>query len=218
MVSTAHHLRRRSLLAAIGLPLAGCFAQDEDCQPFNHPAYQQWWLGPVGTVVRFVNEAGRVYTLTVEKIEIREQDADEGSSCDRSAIHSLRGGDGHLFLMTFDQEIRSTAPLDQQRLLMILVAGLLVSGANAYFVVNPVSDPLNVRVLNTGEVLTYSPTRTIRGVTYTDVLEVTTPPGHPGRSPQAGKFDNTWVRVAVARGVGLLQYELADGQVFTRVP
>jgi hypothetical protein len=212
-------LCRRTLLASLLALFAGCVSERDDCEPFNHPAYQQWWLGPAGTVVRFTNEAGRTYSITVEKVEVIDGARGESGTCERYALHSLRGGDEHRFSLSFAQEIGTNAPLDQQRLAMFFTSGLLIQQANTYFIVSPVGDPLNVRVLaESGDVHTYSPTRTIRGVTYTDVLEVTTPPGHPTRTPPAGKFDNTWVRVAVARSVGLLQYELADGQVFTRVP
>jgi hypothetical protein len=199
-----------------------------DCAGFENPNAAQWMPFVSSSERAFTSQSGEVRNLRVTNVETegpyREtQYAPDASqvSCQRDSRLTLTHSDDRVWTeWEFTNiEDRQGQPIGEQRLLLSVVTGVVGQTGPPYspgyvFTLEDLADPFNASVDSGGIVHAYYPTRTINGVSYSDVLESSIP--RDGRYGPLALPAADWVRIVIARGVGLVQYELRNGQIFTR--
>jgi hypothetical protein len=192
-------------------------------------------MGSLGVRTVYSDQNGQTATFTL---------ADVKTDADRIELVTPGGGDklddcrntskflyasqdrGYEFTMEFAQLVfKPGDPVDQQWLL-VAIETINPNDRNAsqdYYsfrldrLTNP-PQPIGVGGgLSTDYASRYDATSSIDGVTYTDVLEATWASANPRRLEGANPPpEANWLRVVIARNIGLVQFETADGRVFTR--
>jgi hypothetical protein len=224
----------RFFVGLVCLSLAGCPSSDEplvsrDCAGFENPGAAQWMPVTSNADQAFTSQSGEVRNLRVTNIETdppyRETEYAPDASqvaCIRNSTVTLTGPDNRISTewQFTNIEDRQGQPIAEQRLLLQVTTRVVgQTGApfspSYFFRLHNLTEAFNASVDANGAVHTYYSTRTINGVSYSDVLEESisrdNPYGGPLALPEAD-----WIRIVVARGVGLVQYELRNGQIFTR--
>lgn len=213
-------LRRHGLLACCGwLPLAGCesYVWVEDvCKAFDHPQASDWVIGAVGDQSTFVDGTAVVAQWRLSRIDA----SDDSPTYNSEGQWETCENDRTLWFDRAATDDRLRQRFSQQR--------SKDGSRNALFLYLSPDDPLyatelrfdltdavaHVQSPRSGQAGRHDATRTIGTAQYTDVFEVTLQDLavlKPGLSSE-----RAWVRAVVARRVGLVQYELRDGRVFTR--
>jgi hypothetical protein len=214
--------------------LASCTPDEDpwmsrDCAGFENPNAAQWMPFVSNSERAFTSQSGEVRNLRVTNVETegpyRETESAPDAtqvSCLRNSTITLAGPDTRVSTQWefTNIEDRQGQPVEDQRLLLSVTTRVIgQTGApfspSYFFRLHNLMDPFNASVDANGALHAYYPTRTINGVSYSDVLEESisrdNPYGGPLALPEAD-----WVRIVIARGVGLVQYELRNGQIFTR--
>jgi hypothetical protein len=229
-------LRSRLFVVLACFSLAGCPSSDEpllsrDCAGFENPGAAQWMPVASNADQAFTSRSGELRNLRVTNIETdppyRETEyAPDASqvSCIRNSTVTLTGPDIRIsteweFTNIEDQQGQ---PIEQQRLLLSVITRVVGQGQTGppyspsyNFRLHDLADPFNASVGSSGATRAYYPTRTINGVSYTDVLEASIR-RNDASYPPLSLPEADWVRIVIARGAGLVQYELRNGQIFTR--
>ncbi len=214
--------------------LTSCQRVSRQCGGFDHPLAEAWTGNDGLSEVRsFVNDAGnrKSYSLqSIDKSGPRTNTGRSGSdpnmiSCFETARYLyVQSDDDIAYELDFVQrEVRGDQPIDSQNLTLVVNTQNPV-GENTDIIVRPWFELANLE-LNTSldtsegtapsEASGYIPEATIGGTIYVDLLQHTFN-DNSERFP-SGLVDEEaqWVRVLVARDVGLLQYELLNGTVYT---
>ena len=224
-------------LSGAALVLAACgTGGSRVCTPFDHPEGALWsgtangdvagavrtFAGGTGAPVRFVAEAP--VTDDERTVTDHRVDDDDEVTCvkgaeyrhvadDRSVAWSLRfrqteSRSGQPFenqLLKLDIEVESPPGMDiPDHLFRFPLLSLLDSSSN-----NFTSDTATGR---------YLASAAIGGTVYTDVLERTLIDRDALFAREETADAARWVRVVVARGAGLVEYELLDGTIYTLAP
>ena len=118
-------------------------------------------------------------------------------------------------------EDRQGQPIAEQRLLLDITTRVIGQPSPPYapiyeFALHDLAAPFNSGTYQSGISYTYDPARTINGVAYSDVLEGSIRRDNSSYGPLSVP-EADWVRIVIARGPGLVQFELRNGQVFTRM-
>jgi hypothetical protein len=217
------------------LSLAGCPSSDDplvsrDCAGFEDPRAAQWMPVPLNAAQSFANESGEARNLQVTDVKTDPPYRQTGYAadstqlfCQRSSTLALTGPDNRIWTEWQFAKIedRQGQPLAEQRLILA-VTTVVVDQVGApyspiyYFGLENLTGPFN-NGFDSGSGVTqaYYLTRTIGGVAYPDVLEASVQRSDRSYGPLSLP-EADWVRIVIARGVGLVQYELRNGQIFTR--
>jgi hypothetical protein len=173
---------------------------------------------------------GEIRTLVVSEINTDPPYRETGYapdaahlSCLRYFTLTLKGSDSRISTeWQFENlEQRQGQPIADQRLTLKVTTSVIGQVDSPFpppynFALENLSDPFNVSVDSLNIAHTYYPALTIDGVPYTDVLEASIQ-RNDGRYMPLFLPEADWVRIVIARGTGLIQYELRNGQIFTRM-
>jgi hypothetical protein len=223
----------RFVVGLVCLSLAGCPSSDEplvsrDCAGFENPNADQWKPVALNADQPFVSQSGELRNLRVTNVETEGPYRETAYAPDATQVHCFRlstltlTGSDNRFSTEWqfsNIEDRQGQPVEEQRLLLTVTTRVVGQTGAPFspsynFWLHNLTDPLNTGADSGGFGNAYYPTRTINGVSYSDVLD--------SRIPQDGRYgplalpEADWVRIVIARGVGLVQYELRNGQIFTR--
>ncbi len=232
--------RRSSLRSYLGvglmcLWLAGCRPEEDppvsrDCTGFENPNADQWMPFVSNAEGAFEGPSGEIRSLRVTHVETQgpyreTQNVPDAThvNCLRTSTLTLTHSDDRI-TTTWDLvniEERQGQPIAEQRLTLLVTTSVAAAARPPYppsygFRLEDPADPYN-STSDFGVGHAYHPTRTIDGVVYSDVLEASVQRSDNEYEPLSIP-DADWVRIVIARGVGLVQYELRNGQVFTRRP
>jgi hypothetical protein len=213
-------MRRRSLtLALLVAAFGACVDNPRTCPAFDFDAANGWAVGQTGDVLRFASATGNTSELRLERADVdRPQPALGGgdSYCDMYAVyHYSRTGVDTLQVAFRQTQARGDVPPKDWSLTLEstvkLPQSLGVLAQTYSFALSRLPDP--------GDGSMYSPSRTIGGVSYIDVVEKVIGPEFTQAPVNDPRIPNelAWVRVAYARNVGLVEFELRDGTVYSRV-
>lgn len=203
--------------------------QSRDCAGFENPNAAHWMPFMSKSEQSFASPSGEVRNLHVTSIQTdppyRETEPAPDAtqvSCLRRSTLTLAGPDNRIATewQFTNIEDRQGQPIEEQRLLLSVTTRVVgQTGApfspSYFFRLYDLTQAFNASIDANGAVHSYYPTRTINGVFYSDVLEESIPRDNPYGGPLALP-EADWVRIVIARGVGLVQYELRNGQIFTR--
>lgn len=199
--------------------LGACEGSTRTCPAFDDAAANGWAVGQPGDIIRFSNADGDRIELKLDRTYVAgPQPAlfSGDSPCDIDAEYNYTrdGVDVLWVVLNEHQPGADVPPKDWSVTLFSTVkfpSSVNVVTTRYLFYLSRLPDP--------GDGSVYSPSRTIGGVSYTDVVEK----GVDRQNTQASVFDPrvpndlAWVRVAYARNVGLVEFELRDGTVYSRV-
>lgn len=222
-----------TLAITVPLLLAGCTnTASRLCPGFDHPGGMTWTGNATDGDVRTFADArgdGVTYELrSVERSEPREQGStdrtDDEVDCRMSAdyLYVSDALDTAVELSFMQLQGEADQPFDEQLLgLQVSVQSPIgrpvIPGPGFQFSLTDLDSTFNN--INADTVISsFSATASVGGMDYTEVLEETRLDGGQryadGEVPESGQ----WVRVVLANGVGLVQYELLNGTVYTLVP
>ena len=211
-----------AFLVVLFLSGSGCFSSstdpDEICTGFDHPLAGQWAVGAVGDTAWYTSSSGERRSFRIARIE--------QSTEPKINIVGESGWANCSFHRTYHYDVVETAlqvtityfhsrpnpdKQGEERFRAQIDAD---PSRSPYIFFVEISSP--VSATREDEVIRHDDSRTIGVVTYADVFELTRVGyGLNAVSPLA---EADWVRIVMARGAGLVQYELRDGRVFTRAP
>lgn len=214
-------MRRRLLPFTIvfAVALGACTENTRTCPAFDFAAAKGWAVGQLGDILRFANANGDMIELKLDRTYVSGPQPALGSGdsqCNIDAEYNYTR-DGVDVLWVVLQEVQPGADVPPEDWSLTLFSTVKFPSS-----VNVVTTRYLLylsRLPNPGDGSVYSPSRTIGGVSYTDVVET----GVDRQNTQASVFDPrvpndlAWVRVVYARNVGLVEFELRDGTVFSRV-
>jgi hypothetical protein len=207
-------------LALVVAALGACVGNPRTCPAFDFAAAKGWAVDQPGDLLRFANARGDRIELRLDRAEIAAQQSSaadgDSSPCDINAeYHYSRDGVDALWVVLNEHQPSASVPPEDWTLRLKSTvqfpSSVNVVTTSYLFYLSLLPDP--------GDGTVYSPSRTIGGIGYNDVVEQSI-----GREfTQAPVFDPripnelAWVRVAYARNVGLVEFELRDGTVYSRV-
>jgi hypothetical protein len=213
-------MRRRSLtLALFVAALGACTDNPRTCPAFDFAAANGWAAGQTGDILRFVSASGDTSEFRLERADVDGPQPALGggdSYCDIYAVyHYSRTGVDILQVALRQTQARADVPPQDWSLTLestvTLPQSLGVLAQTYSFALS--------RLPDAGDGSVYSPSRMIGGVSYVDVVEKVIGPEFtqaPVNDPRI-PTELAWVRVAYARNVGLVEFELRDGTIYSRV-
>jgi hypothetical protein len=213
-------MRRWFLTFALVVVAAlGACSDPRTCPAFDFAAANGWAVGQPGDILRFASANGDSSEFILDRVEVDGPQPALGggdSFCEIYAVyHYNRAGVDSLQVALRQTQARADVPPKDWSLTLESTvrfpSSVAVITTRYLFYLSQLPDP--------GDGTVYSPSRTIGGIGYNDVVEQSI-----GREfTQAPVFDPripnelAWVRVAYARNVGLVEFELRDGTVYSRV-
>lgn len=217
----------RAALATTALGVASlllaCVQGGDTCPGFDAPEARHWASTQIGTNLRFRSSTGEVWNFQLKSVHTDAAGPPSGSesgiggACTpHQTLRYVRLGANDGMRIVFEQFVPDSPSVTPPSL-DILVKAEPPSGTSMTYVEwSFVIDPLSASV-NQSNSRRYDAIRSLEGVRYQDVLEDR--PQSPGDiyGAMPADPDAAWVRVVLARDIGLLQFELLDGRVFTRV-
>jgi hypothetical protein len=214
-------MRRRSLTFALLLvaALSACVDNPRTCPAFDFAAADGWAVGQTGDTIRFSNAKGDTTDLRLDRTYVAgPQPAlfDGDSPCDIDAEYRYtRDGVNVLWVVLNERQRSANVPPEDWtlnlKITVVLPPFIDVLDQTYSFALSSLPDP--------GDGSVYSPSRTIGGVSYIDVVEKAIGPEFTQAPINNPRIPNelAWVRVAYARNVGLVEFQLRDGTVYSRV-
>ena len=215
-------------VAASALALPGCVdSASRLCPDFYHPAAGSWTGGDAeGDVRTFVDGAGGGVAYTLRSIDASGERVIESNDADDAEVTCLMSADYRYAADALDtafelgfvqREARLGQPVHEQLIdLRVDVEGPVdrpvAAGPEFEFDLLELDSTINNVVSDTVSGR-FVPTATLGGTAYRNLLEQTLLDSGARYAdvPAAAQ----WVRVLLAEGVGLVQYELLDGTVYT---
>lgn len=219
------------------LLLAGCDETSERmCDGFNHPLAEIWTENNgLGEVRAFAGSDGSQRNYVLESIVRSQPRIATGRGSDPNLVRCLESAD-YLYVesnsdvaFSFDfvqEDVRADSTIDNQtvRMKVDVQNPVGTSVENVQLTEFRLDDPERYDRLDSPNEnsnlfnIFFIPEATINGVNYTDLLQ------HEffdnsDRFNRGGEVvdDAKWVRMLLAKDVGLIQYELLSGEVFTLV-
>ncbi len=208
------------VLLPIVLLVVGCETSTKrECPAFFHPDYQEWAQQGVGETLIFTDQNGLTETFTVTEITFNEPFSTRGFgssesniSCDLTASEVLVGTDSsEIIIKQFEHsELSDTDLADEFFILRVDFSqgteGLrqfdfgIDLGERSSLIASTVDEQLRFSELEIGDVL------------YQDVITEEILEEQFFQNPDQVRI------VAIARGIGLVQYTRVNGSVFSLVP
>ena len=230
-------IARRGLLHTIAPLLAagilvGCTTQgSRPCSSFDHPDGARWSGGDApGDTRSFVDAAGRNVAFTLDSVTPNEPREVSSATEDDDEVTCLKSVEYRYVAAALDtawrldfvqREARRDDPLDGQIVRLALQVenppGRDVPGHDFAFVLSDLDSTFN-NVDSDTVTGRYLARVNVGGREYTDVLEQTLIDRAAGFDREDVDAPARWVRVLLAPGTGLVQYELLDGTVYTLAP
>lgn len=221
-------LRKLSISIALLalLFVSACEDGPKTCPVFDHPDEPLWDPAVPGNIVVFTNQAGDEVRYELKStVDDVPASVPARFNCVAYSVSSYYDDEKNVgFEVTLEHSIPDNAeddtiPIDQQFLFYTVqvVKEDTTYSDKSEFTLNNLEGAINNRLFG-GAVLQFTPTRTINGVTYTDVLERDLS-GFENVADYLSAYpdDVAWVRVVVAKNAGLVQYELLNGEIYTRM-
>ena len=215
------------LLTVAGLLLAACENNTtRQCPAFNHPLASEWQPRGLGETYVYSDADGNASSYTVDSIVNNEPFEESGRGTERDVTCTLTSeqvlrseATDEVFRFTFTQFDTANAPPAAQNLELDIVqeqpAGTQVS--QRYFFTP--SNPQIENIDNFVRVRTFVESLEIAGTQYTNLIDFSYLVNEETEISFANLFDSdlptVLSRVLLAEGVGLLQFERADGTVNT---
>jgi len=200
------------------LLLAGCDGAERICDGFHHPLAEIWTENNgLGEVRTFAGSKGSQRNFVLESVSCYEE-------ADYLYVES---NSDVAFSFDFVQEdVRADSAIENQivRMYVDVQNPVGTSVENIQLTEFWLSDPelIHGQLDSSDEnsnlfIINYIPEATINGVAYTDLLQHEFI-DNSGRFTRGEVLDDAkWVRMLLAKDVGLLQYELLSGEVFTLI-
>lgn len=228
----AHHILAVFLCCFV---LTGCESVSRNCEGFHHPLAEIWTGNDgLGEVRSFVDDAGNRKTYTLQSIDKTGPHVGRSNGSDSNLVpcyetaqyqYVQTDADIAYELDFLQRQIRRDQPLENQSVTLVVNTQNPV-GTDTDIIVRDwwYLDDLEFNAtLDSTENATwpgngsYFSEATIDGHVYVDLLQHTFYDNSERFTSGLVDEEAQWVRVLVAKGFGLLQYELLNGTVYTLV-
>ena len=213
---------------------AGCEKPSRLCVEFNHPLAQEFSTLVVGDSMMFSSSSGAVINYRLESIENNEPFTSSGQSghwplptihsssssdieCDLESEHTYVSSElGTVLLLKFEQIDTAGVPPEDQRLRMLMRISDLDYRPGSGFIFS-LSDLTSEYDYPGDGVRRYYESKLYGQIEYADVSEFTSYPDNFVFESDA-QIETRLSRVAISKGTGIVEFEQADGVVYTRIP
>ncbi|MBX2886675.1 MAG: hypothetical protein KTR32_42405 [Granulosicoccus sp.] len=213
--------------------ISACYPNSRVCSEHHHAATVIWTQGSgPGEEITFTSTTGEKQIFTLQSASMRGPAVKHGgdhhhddSTCQEATVVVYLRSDSQVAIgMLFDHldqsDIHSVSAQPIQLTVQVQGAG----GSDLFIGSNPrfwLDDLAHANPLLSAELVPssvrqdYIPHALVNDQTYVDLLQHTIlNPGQEYGSPSLP--DEQWVRVLLARDAGLVQYELLNGEIYTR--
>lgn len=204
--------------------ISACEDGPKTCPLFEHPSEAIWDPAIPGDVVVFSNQLGNEVRYELKNtIDDKATAVPDRASCVSRSISKYYSDDSNVGFDVIFEHIHpdddgELVPLAEQFLTygLEVVKEDMTFGGRVKFLVSTLDSPYNTDAKDIG-VCQYFPARTINGKEFVDLLERDIS-GYEDIVTYLADYpeDVAWVRMVIAKGVGLLQYELLNGEIYTR--
>ena len=212
----------------------GCEKASRLCVEFNHPLAQEFSTVAVGGSMMFSSSLGDVITYRLESVVNNQPYTSSGQSghwplpvidggspndieCDLESEHTYVSPEfGTALLLKFKQFDTAEVPPEDQSLRMRMIVSDSDSrpGSGFDFLL---SDQTREYDYPGDGVMRYYENKLFGQTEYTDVSEFIRHPGHFVFESDA-QMETRLSRMAISKGTGMVEFEQADGVVYTRIP
>ena len=232
-------MRKHHLLAVFTCVfiLTGCESVSRNCEGFHHPLAEVWTGNDgLGETRLFDDNAGNRKTYTLQSIDKSEPRVATSNGSDSNLVRCFEtahylyvqsDADIAYSLEFLQKDIRQDQPTENQGVSLVVNTQNPVGTDTDIIVrdwwqiadldlwINTTPDPPEGTTWPATS--DYFPEATIDGDVYVDLVQHTFIDNSERFTSGLVDEEAQWVRVLVAKGVGLLQYELLDGTVYTLV-